>query len=119
MLSNQKLETLNKERDYLLTSLIREGKFLTPTGMKFLNKELSKVNAKIKEASNREYVGTIEDGRLVYIADSEWKSVCDKCIYIEGLGSGWDASTFDMTSGSKAQVVIDGGQDWTEIITFN
>tara|TARA_R110002050_G_scaffold2236_2_gene13452 strand:- start:39 stop:398 length:360 start_codon:yes stop_codon:yes gene_type:complete len=119
MLSNHKLETLNKERNYLLTSLSREGKFLSTTGMKFLNKELSKVNAKIQEASKREYVGTIENGSLVYIADSEWKTVCEKCIYIEGLGSGWDASTFDMTSGSQTKVVIDGGQDWTEVITFN
>ena len=119
MLSNKKLETLNKERNYLLTSLNREGKTLSPAGMKFINRELSRVNAKIKEASNREYVGTIEDGSLVYIADSEWKSVCDKCIYIEGKGSGWDASSFDMTSGSQTKVVIDGGQDWTEVITFN
>ena len=119
MLSNKKLETLNKERNYLLTSLNREGKTLSPAGMKFINRELSRVNAKIKEASNREYVGTIEDGSLVYIADSEWKTVCDKCIYIEGKGSGWDASSFDMTSGSQTKVVIDGGQDWTEVITFN
>jgi hypothetical protein len=119
MLSNHKLETLNKERNYLLASLNREGKFLSPAGMKFINRELSQVNAKIKEASNREYVGTIENGSLVYIADSEWKSVCDKCIYIEGLGSGWDSSTFDMTSGSQTKVVIDGGQNWTEVITFN
>ncbi len=119
MLSNQTLEVLNKEKNYLLQALRAEGKYLSPSGMKFLNKELSKVNKKIQEAEGREYVGKTEGGKLVYVADSEWKDVCDKCVYIEGLGSGWDVSSFDLASGSQFDVVVDGGQDWSETIIIS
>ena len=119
MLSNKNIKTLSKEKNYLLQALKAEGKYLSPSGMKFLNKELSKVNAKIKEAEGREYVGKTESEKLVYIADSEWQSVCEKCLYIEELGSGWDVNSFDLTSGSQFDVVVDGGQDWSETIIIS
>ncbi len=53
MLSNHKLETLNKERDYLLTSLKREGKFLSPAGMKFINRQMSDNNPSTEKKRNK------------------------------------------------------------------
>lgn len=119
MLSNRKLEDLQKEYKYLLTSLQVRGSLLTKEGMKFINRELSASKAKVKEAKARDYVGMTETGKKVFLADSEWQDVCSKCIYIEDTPSGWDADNLDMTSGRSQTFVCDGGQGWIEVVTFN
>lgn len=120
MLSNSSLQELQKRLSYVQSQLKVEGKFLSPEGMKFINRELSQLKGKINEAKHRHIVGTIEDGSLVYTAVNPYGSTsADKVIYIEGLASGWDAASFDMTSGSQQAVMIDGGQEWSEVITFN
>lgn len=118
MLSNHKLETLEKQLNYLHTALKREGKFLNPSGIQLLNKSFREVNNKIAEAKSRNYVGVTESGRLAYVAESEWKSACDKCLYIEETPSGWNADDLDIVSGESQVFVCDGGQDWTETITW-
>lgn len=119
MLSNQKLEVLEKQLDYLHTALKQEGKFLSKGGIHLLNREFREVNAKIAEAQKRNYVGATESGKKVYIADSQWQSVCSKCMYIEDTPSGWDADDLDMVSGESQTFVCDGGQDWTEVVIWN
>lgn len=119
MLSNHKLETLEKQLNYLHASLKREGKFLSPMGMKLLNREFREVNNKIAEAQNRNYVGVTESGKLAYIAESQWKSACDKCLYIEDTPSGFNADDLDIVSGESQVFVCDGGQDWNEVVIWN
>ena len=120
MLSNHTLKVLEQKRTYLQTQLKIEGKYLSPEGMKLLNNEMSKVRGMINEASHRHIVGSIEGGALVYTTVNPYGSTsADKVVYIEGLASGWDAAAFDMSSGAQQEVMIDGGQEWSEVITFN
>jgi len=119
MLSNHTLRVLEQKKTYLQTQLKIEGKYLSPEGMKFLNNEMSKVRGMINEASHRHIVGSIASGEAVYTTVNPYGStVADKVLYIEGLPSGWDAAAFDMSSGSEQEVMIDGGQEWSEVITF-
>lgn len=119
MLSNQTLETLEKQLKYLHTALKREGKFLSPGGIKLLNREFREVNKKIAEAQNRNYVGVTESGKLAYIAESEWKEACDECLYIEDTPSGFNADDLDIVSGESQTFVCDGGQEWFETVIWN
>ena len=119
MRTNQTLKVLEQKQTYLNNILNTEGKFLAAHGMKIINKELSDIRGDINEAKHRNYVGVTENGALVYLASSEWSAMTNDCIYIEGLGSGWDSAAFHMKSGETAVVTIDGGQNWTETIIFN
>ena len=120
MLSNNTLEVLEQKLAYVKSQLKTEGKFLNPQGMLIINRELSSLKGKINEAKHRHIVGSIEGGALVYTAVNPYGSIsADKVIYIEGLASGWDAAAFDMSSGAQQEVMIDGGQEWSEVITFN
>ena len=120
MLSNHTLRVLEQKKTYLQTQLKIEGKYLSPEGMKFLNNEMSDVRGMINEASHRHIVGETTKGALVYTTVNPYGSTAaDKVIYIEGLPSGWDAAAFDMSSGAEQEVMIDGGQNWSETIIFN
>lgn len=120
MLSNHTLEVLEEKRAYLQTQLKAEGKYLSPQGMKFLNSEMSKVRGMINEAKYRHFVGKTTNGALVYTAVNPYGSTsADKVLYIEGLPSGWDYASFHNTSGAEQEVMIDGGQNWTETIIFD
>ena len=116
MLSNHTVKTLEKQLTYVRSQV----KGTThPIAIKMINRELAELKAKLKEANNRNIVGRTDNGDVVYVADSQWKTVCEECLYIEGMPTGWDASTFDMPSGSKTKVTVDGGTNWTEVIVFN
>lgn len=117
MLSNLKLEVIEKKLEYLRTILKKEGKYLSPSGMNLLNKQLSEVKAQLKEAQNRNVIGQTPEGLNVYLAPSEFDTFDGEVLYIEGLASGWDASSFDLTSGAVNKVVIDGGQEWFDSFT--
>ena len=118
MLSNLTLETLEKKQAYLRSQLKAEGRFLSPAGMKVLNSELSKVAAMINEAKHRHIVGVTDNGANVYLASSEFSTMSNDCLYIEGLPTGWDAASFFIKSGESCQVVVDADQNWSETITF-
>lgn len=119
MRTNQTLKVLEQKQAYLNNILKTEGKFLAAGGMKIINKQLSDIRGDINEAKHRNYVGVTENGALVYLANSEWSSMSNDCLYIEGLGSGWDSASFFIKTGETANVTIDGGQNWTETIIFN
>tara|TARA_R110000782_G_scaffold14278_1_gene42785 strand:+ start:749 stop:1102 length:354 start_codon:yes stop_codon:yes gene_type:complete len=117
MLSNHTLASLNTKRDYLENKLTET----LPSGlMNILNYDLSTVMGQINEANHRHIVGVTKDGERVYSTVNPYGSTsADKVIYIEGLPSGWDLASFDTTSGSSTEVVIDGGQNWKTTIIFN
>lgn len=117
MLSNRRLSELKDRLNYLQTILKTEGKYLAPTGMQFLNKQLSDQKAMLKEAQNRNVIGYTPEGLAAYLAPSEFDSFDGEVLYIEGLASGWDASNFELTPGSTHDVVIDGGQEWYDSFT--
>lgn len=119
MRTNQTLKVLEQKQAYLKGILKTEGKFLSAGGMKIINKQLSDVRGDINEAKHRNYVGATETGALVYLASSEWSSMTNDCLYVEGLPSGWDSASFFIKKGETAEVMIDGGQNWTETIIFN
>ena len=120
MLSNLKLSAIEKKLAYLRTILKTEGKFLAPTGMKLLNKQLREVKAQLAEAQNRVVVGkTKDDGSVAYLHYSVIDDKDIKLLYIEGLPTGWDSANFDMTSGNEVLVCVDGDQKWNETIIFN
>ena len=120
MKSNLKLSVIEDKLTYLQTYLKKEGKYLSPAGMKVLTIQLSEVKAQLAEAKERQVVGVTEDkGLVAYLADSVIEDVDVKVLYIEGLPTGWDASSFDMTSGNKVDVCVDAGQEWNETIIFN
>lgn len=117
MLSNLKLQAIEKKLEYLRTVLKKEGRYLSPSGMNLLNKQLSQVKAQLKEAQERNVVGYTPEGLAAYIAPSEIEGFEGDVLYIEGLASGWDASKFDLTSGATNQVTIDAGQEWFDSFT--
>lgn len=94
MLSNEKLEVLEKKQTYLRKFLKNEGKYLDPTGMKMINKQLRKVKSMIEEAVSRDIIGITEDKDLVYLAPSALEGVEGLCVYIEGLPVVWSADDF-------------------------
>ena len=116
MLSNNTVTVLEKKLAYTLTK-VKEAK--GDAMAKFINRELSSLRAMISEAKSRKIIGVTPKGALVYLAPSEWDSVKGECLYIEGLPSGWDASAFDLKSGSYHNVTIDGGQKWFDGFTVN
>ena len=120
MLSNNTLEVLEQKLAYVQSQLKTEGKYLNPQGMVIINRELSSLKGKINEAKLRHFVGKTTKGALVYTAVNPYGSTsADKVLYIEGLPSGWDAAAFDMSSGAEQEVMIDGGQNWSETIVFD
>ena len=118
MLSNHTLSSLEISRDLVKSSLQKKG--INPGLVNILNKDLSHVMGQINEAKHRHVVGYTDNGQRVYTAINPYGFSCgDKVLYIEGLPSGWDLASFDNKSGNEVEVVIDGGQNWTELITFN
>ena len=46
-------------------------------------------------------------------------SNADKILKIEGLPGEWSLSSFDTSSDSQTEVILDGGTNWKTMITFN
>jgi hypothetical protein len=120
MLSNHTLESLESKKSYLQNQLDGVKSYTNPNLIKMLNEDIREVTGQINEAKHRHIVGTTKDGERVYTTVNPYGSTsADKVLYIEGLPSGWDLASFDTASGSSTEVVIDGGQNWKTLITFN
>ena len=117
MLSNHTVATLEIKKTYLENKLSDN----LPSGLiKLLNKDLSEVTSQLNEANNRHAIGTASYGEIVYSAVNPYGfSNADKILKIEGLPGEWSLSSFDTSSDSQTEVILDGGTNWKTMITFN
>lgn len=110
MLSNESVKVLKKELKYLQTLLKQEGKYLAPTGMKLLTKQLSGVKAKIQEANNRNVIGKTTDGVDVYTAPSAIEEFDGECLYIVGLPIVWSVADLALKLDREITLTLDDKQ---------
>tara|TARA_R110002126_G_scaffold1823_3_gene10877 strand:+ start:1919 stop:2272 length:354 start_codon:yes stop_codon:yes gene_type:complete len=117
MLSNHTVATLEAKRVYL-ENLLSEN--LVSGLLNILNNDLSEVIGQLNEAKHRHVIGRASFGERVYMAVNPYGFSCgDKILKIEGLPGEWSLSSFDTSSDSQTEVILDGGTNWKTIITFN
>tara|TARA_R110002050_G_scaffold233644_1_gene369566 strand:+ start:4919 stop:5374 length:456 start_codon:yes stop_codon:yes gene_type:complete len=116
MLSNLKLEVIEKKLAYLKAYLKKEGKYLDRQGMATINKQLNVVKKQLVEAKERKVIGYTENKLAAYTAASVIDNVDVELLYIESLPTGYDISEMDTTKGESIKLQIEG--DWSETVTF-
>ena len=109
ILSNLKKSAIESKLKYLRTTLKNEGKYLDPTGMRLLNKQLREVKAQLDEANARNVIGKTEDGLAVYIAPffNESKTEVVDTLFIESLPVYWDVASLSLAKDRTIRLWLD------------
>lgn len=114
MLSNLSLQTLKRKEEYLRIVLKTEGKYLNPTGMRLLNKQISDVKKMIQEANNRIVIGVDNELRQIYVAPSAVEGFTGDCIYVTEFPMVWDINEVVLNVGQEVTLNTEEG----EVIKF-